>query len=113
MAMNGIAVAVIIGAIFGLGSIKWRQPQPLEAPAIREDIQDADLKNIPGTITYLDLEGGVHVIKTTQGTYNPINLDPALKQNGLEVTFSANFTQGMLSFQMVGRMIKLLDIQPR
>ena len=64
-----------------------------------------------GTITYLNFEGGFWGIVGDDGErYDPINLDPEFKVEGLRVYFEADYSD-RVSFNMWGRRVIIRNIQ--
>lgn len=64
-----------------------------------------------GTVTFLEIEGGVWVIRSTDINYNPTNLPEQFRQNGLRVDVEARRQDDMASISMVGPMIELVRIR--
>lgn len=68
--------------------------------------------HISGVIRYLNLEGGLYVIRDARGThYHPVNLPPAFEQDGLPIEALARLRDTELSAGMVGPRIELLYIR--
>ena len=69
---------------------------------------------VSGTVKFLDLEGGVFVIRDDAGVqYNPTNLPEPFRQDGLSIEADAFRRDGMVSIAMVGPMIELSRIRER
>jgi hypothetical protein len=67
-----------------------------------------------GTVTYVDIEGGVFAIRGSDGTqYNPINLPDSFKTDGMVVEAEARQRDDLVSPAMIGPMIELLRIRRR
>ncbi|MBL1376068.1 hypothetical protein [Zobellella iuensis] len=67
---------------------------------------------ISGTIRYLNLEGGLYVIRDIRGThYHPLNLPPAFEQDGLAIEALARLRNDGLPAGLVGPRIELLHIR--
>ncbi|WP_375056768.1 META domain-containing protein [Zobellella sp. DQSA1] len=65
-----------------------------------------------GLVHYLELEGGLYLIRDAGGTnYHPINLPDAFRRDGLAVEVEARRRDDLLSIGMVGPMIELLRIR--
>lgn len=76
--------------------------------------QSSGVFRITGTVRYLDLEGGIFVIRTADGAqYKPISLPKPFQQDGLEVEVEARRRDDMVSFAMVGPLIEIVRIQKR
>ena len=68
--------------------------------------------HIIGTVHHLDIEGGVYVIRDAQGTsYNPTNLPPEFRVEGLAVEADARRRDDLVSIGMVGPMVDLKRIR--
>jgi hypothetical protein len=71
-----------------------------------------DVVRIVGTVHHLDLEGGVYVIRTAAGTqYRPIELPEEFRVEGLAVEADAKLRDDVLTVDMAGQSIELLDIR--
>ena len=69
---------------------------------------------ITGTIVYLNLEGGVYVIRGDDGqTYNPSNLPEKYQKDGLTVSVIARTKTDAIGIHMVGPIIEIVDISAR
>lgn len=68
--------------------------------------------HITGTVQHLDLEGGLFVIRSADGTqYNPVNLPEAFRIDGMAIEAFAKRRDDMASIGMVGPLIELLRIR--
>lgn len=69
---------------------------------------------ITGTVVYLNLEGGVYVIRGDDGqSYNPSNLPEKYQKDGLSVTAVARTQTDAMGIHMVGPIIEIVDISAR
>lgn len=92
-------------ACTGSGAMKTTQPSADEP---------ADTFTIIGTVVYLNLEGGVYVIRGDDGrTYNPSNLSEKYQEDGLSVTTVARIQTDAMGIHMVGPIIEIVDISVR
>jgi hypothetical protein len=65
-------------------------------------------------VHYLDLEGGLFVIRDAQGVqYNPTNLPETFRRDGMLVEAEAQRRDDMASIGMVGSIVELLRIRLR
>lgn len=72
----------------------------------------AQTLRITGTVRYLDIEGGVHVIVDAQGTrFTPTNLPESFRSDGAQVEVEATRQLDMVSATMVGPLIELVRIR--
>ncbi|HET8625535.1 MAG TPA: hypothetical protein VFM14_18385 [Gemmatimonadales bacterium] len=70
--------------------------------------------SITGTVRHLDLEGGLFVIDSDEGTrYNPMSLPDAFRVDGKAVEAVARRRDDAVSIGMVGPMIELIRIRER
>jgi len=68
----------------------------------------------PGTVVYVDLEGGFYGIAAEDGSqYDPINLPESFRKDGLEVTVTAKLREDMGGIHMYGSIIEVVDIVQR
>lgn len=73
---------------------------------------DVETTRIAGPVTYMDLEGGLYVIRGTDGTnYNPTNLPDAYREDGLRVEADVVRRDDMASIGMVGPIIDVVRIR--
>ncbi len=69
---------------------------------------------ITGTVHHLDLEGGLYVIRGTEGTnYHPTNLPEAFRVAGMAVQADARRRDDLASIGMVGPIVDLVRIRVR
>jgi hypothetical protein len=74
----------------------------------------ADVFEIVGKVTYMNLEGGFYAIEGDDGKkYDPINLPESFKKDGLKVTVTARLKKGAMSFHMYGAIIDIVSIAAR
>lgn len=70
------------------------------------------VKNIEGTIVYINAEGGFLGILGDDGKrYDPIYLPLELRRPGLRVKFSLMILEGHIGLRMWGTMVSILDYQ--
>jgi heat shock protein HslJ len=70
--------------------------------------------SIVGTVHRLDIEGGVWVIRDSQGVaYQPTNLPAAFQREGLAVEGVARRRNDLVSIGMAGTLVELLRIRER
>jgi hypothetical protein len=98
-------VAALLAACAGPGWVD------LEAPAAT---QAGPEFRLAGRIQYLDLEGGLFVIRAEDGTqYNPLNLPADFRIDGLAVEADARRRDDVATIGMVGPVLELLRIRRR
>jgi hypothetical protein len=69
---------------------------------------------LTGTVHHLDIEGGVYVIRTADGTqYRPIELPEEFRVDGLAVEAEAKRRDDVITVDMAGTAVELLDIRKR
>ena len=69
---------------------------------------------LTGTVHHLDLEGGVYVIRTEDGTqYRPIELPEEFRVDGLAVEAEVKRRDDVMTVDMAGTAVELLDIRKR
>ncbi len=95
------------------GEVPPPEARDAERPVLDDD--DApDPENVVsgvGTVRYVDLEGGFYgLVVGDSARYNPQNLAPEFQEDGLRVRFRAAVQEGMMTTQMWGRPVEILDI---
>lgn len=59
----------------------------------------------------MTLEGGFFAIRGDDGVlYDPLDLPDAFRQDGLRVRYTLEVQEGVLSYHMVGTIVKVIDI---
>ncbi|WP_406661804.1 protease inhibitor I42 family protein [Methanolobus sp. ZRKC3] len=77
-----------------------------------EVIPETELIHAKGTVTFVELEGGFYGIISDETTsYDPINLDDTLMEDGLELEFTAYPRDDLMSFHMWGRLIEIRSVE--
>jgi hypothetical protein len=85
------------------------KPASQEAAALTQDVI-----SISGTVHHLDIEGGVYVIRTADGTqYKPVELPEEYQVDGLPVDVKARRRDNVISTDMAGQAIELIEIDKR
>ena len=66
-----------------------------------------------GTVRYVELEGGFYGIVADEGNtrYNPTNLHSDYRQDGLRVRFRGVVREDVVTTQMWGKNLELMDVQ--
>jgi inhibitor of cysteine peptidase len=65
-----------------------------------------------GTVTRVDLEGGFYGILGDDGKkYEPLNLDPKYRRDGLRVAFDSTLAKDAVGTRMWGTPVNLVDIE--
>jgi hypothetical protein len=61
---------------------------------------------------YLRLEGGFYGIDADSGAhYRPVNLPEAFAEDGMRIRFCAQPLEGVMSFQMWGIPVEIIEIE--
>ncbi|GAA3544726.1 hypothetical protein [Zobellella aerophila] len=95
--LQSLALALVLPAAALANSPRWLDITPGE-PGI----------HISGTVRYLNLEGGIYIIRDARGThYHPINLPTAFQQDGLPIEALARLRNG----SQLGIRVELLRIR--
>ena len=66
-----------------------------------------------GVVRYVSLEGGFYSLESSQGKFDPMNLPPDYRQDGLRVHFVGVVRHDMGSTHMYGQILELSDIRKR
>lgn len=96
---------IVISALgFALAGCMGTQPESEQRPP------DAIVSDI-GTVRYIDLEGGFYGIVADDSTrYLPDSLDTRFREDGLRVRFRAERRDDVLTAQMWGQPVRLIDM---
>lgn len=87
------------------GKDDWVELKP-ESETSGEEI------HLQGTVRYLDIEGGLFVIRDLRdGTYNPTNLPQEFRVDGLKVEVEGRRRNDMMSIGMSGPLLDLVRIR--
>jgi hypothetical protein len=87
-------------------------PGAAVAPAAQAS--KADVIRFTGTVEHQDAEGGAYVIRTDDGRqYRPVELPEDFRVDGLQVEVQAKRRDDVLTKDMAGQSIELLDIRKR
>jgi hypothetical protein len=85
---------------------EWTVPTPAaegSGPAMR----------ITGVVKYYDFEGGFYAIRGSDGvTYDPTNLPPDFRKDGLAVEAEAHRRDDAMGIRQVGPIVDLVRIRP-
>ena len=84
------------------------------APARTDTSEDENgvLVEGTGTVRYVDLEGGFYGIVDEEGVqYDPINLDDAFREDGLQVHFLAQTRDDVMTIRMWGTVVEIIAIE--
>lgn len=104
------AVLVVAGCASGDAP---RTPGGAQQPDFDDDETSnlEDIVSAVGTVRYVDLEGGFYGIETDAGVqYLPQDLPDAYQQDGMRVRFRARILDEVMTVQMWGQPVRLLDI---
>ncbi len=64
-----------------------------------------------GTVRYLDLEGGFYgIVADDSSRYDPGELDPRLRRDGMRVRFDLRKLEGAMSIRQWGTMVTVVRI---
>jgi hypothetical protein len=100
-----LAIAAATTLVSCGGAHEWLElnPEPdIKAPTFR----------LVGAVHYLDVEGGIFAIQSTDGTnYNPVNLPESFKVNKMSIEADARVRTDLVSSAMIGPMVELLRIR--
>lgn len=107
--MKVIATAVVLFVpLAGCGSShSGGEPGPRQ-----EAVGSGQTVSGTGTVSWREVEGGFYVIESDDGpTYDPIDLPPRYREDGLRVHFEARLRTDLMSTHMVGTLIELTGIR--
>jgi hypothetical protein len=73
-----------------------------------------DQTHVLGTVQFVNVEGGCWRVLGTDGTsYEPTNLAPSFRVDGLEVSMVLTRATNAGSYCMVGQLVELVSIEKR
>ena len=76
------------------------------------EAESAATTRIAGSVAYMDLEGGLYVLRTDDGTnYDPTNLPEAYRTEGAAVEADVVVREDMASIGMVGPIVDIVRIR--
>ncbi len=107
-AAAAVAMAVLVGACSAKPPVnEWVVIDPPPDGA-------GQAVTILGTVRHLDLEGGLYVISSVEGTnYNPTNLPAAFRVDGRAVEAEGYQRDDMASIAMVGPIVDIVRVRDR
>lgn len=101
--MRHLVPLLLVVAITGLGC---RGMQETEHPPPPEDVVE-DV----GTVRYIELEGGFYgIVADDDARYLPDSLDESYREDGLRVRFRAEIREDVMTAQMWGTPVTLIEI---
>jgi len=107
LVLAGSVAVTSLSSCAGSQNSAWVEPQPQPSAM-------GELLRIVGTVHYVDLEGGLFVIRDAEGIqYNPVNLPEAFRRDGVPVEVEAYRRNDMVSIGMVGTLIEVVRIRAR
>ena len=87
---------------------------PSASPGVTAPAPSEAVIRITGTVHHLDQEGGVYVIRAEDGTqYRPLEIPEDFRVDGLAVEAQAKRRDDVITVDMAGQAIELLDIRKR
>lgn len=110
MSWRTVLVSVAVTIFTSCASAREQDWVELESQAP----DSGQVLRIAGTVHYLDLEGGLFLIRDAEGAqYNPTNLPEAFQHEGMAVEVEARRRDDMASIGMVGPIIEILRLRQR
>lgn len=104
MMLRMLLVIAVVGALVGAGCRGMQEAED-ESPPPEDVVEDL------GTVRHVELEGGFYGIVADDGTrYLPDSLDEAYRQDGLRVRFRAEVREDVMTAQMWGTPVAVIDI---
>jgi hypothetical protein len=96
------------------GPVMESYPVQARASAVRIESEDGggNQMEIRGVVRYYELEGGFYGIRSEEGeTYNPINLPPGFRQDGLPVWARVRLRNDMMGIHQAGPLVEIIEIR--
>ena len=79
---------------------------------LRRPVELDESRFVFGTVRHISLEGGFWGIVTDSGrSFNPVNLKKQYRKNGLEIEFVYEKLEDVVSIQMWGEPVEILEIR--
>ncbi len=118
LALAGLAVSGAggCGSASRDGGASSPAPAPSETPTNRPNAAtptpgDPTLITGSGTVQYLDLEGGFYgIVADDSSRYDPGELDPRYRRDGLRVRFDLRKVEGAMSIRQWGTIVTVVRI---
>lgn len=83
-----------------------------EWDVLMPEAESAETARISGSVAYMELEGGLYVLRTADGTnYNPNNLPESYRVDGAAVEADVVVRDDMASIGMVGPIVDIVRIR--
>lgn len=83
-----------------------------EWDVLMPEAESADTTRISGSVAYMELEGGLYVLRTAAETnYNPTNLPESYRVDGAAVEADVVVRDDMASIGMVGPIVDIVRIR--
>ena len=76
-------------------------------------LQSEEVRNVTGTVRFLNVEGGCWAIDIGDRRLEPIDLNDSFKVDGLPVSVTVRAENDKLSICMIGQMVSVVDIHRR
>lgn len=105
--LRSLALAFVAASVLTScsGSHDWLELNP-------EPKVDAPTFHFTGAVKYVDIEGGVFAVETTDGTkYNVVNLPESYKVDGMAIEAEGRVRTDLVSPAMIGPIVELLRIR--
>ena len=105
--------AAILLVALGLGACAGAGPSTDEGDwdVLRETADTEEVQRIGGTVRFLEVEGGVYVIRTDDTDYDPTNLPESYRVDGLAVEADVLVRGDVASIRMVGPVVEVVRIR--
>ncbi len=89
------------------GCLHARQTAETQPQAVQQNVLEFN-----ATVVYVTVEGGFYGLTDAEGkAYDPINLPPEFRKDGMKVRVSARPRTDMAGFHMWGTIIEILSIE--
>ena len=99
---------MFFSVLFAMIGLTWSGCSP--KTQVKEQAFDGMI--ITGTVKYVELEGGFYGIISDDGNkYDPVNLAPEYRKNGLRIKAGVSVQKNMTSIHMWGILIRINQIQ--
>lgn len=107
------ARAAILLLALGLGACAGAGPSTDEGDwdVLRGTADTEEVQRIGGTVRFLEVEGGVYVIRTDDTDYDPTNLPESYRVDGLAVEADVLVRGDVASIRMVGPVVEVVRIR--
>lgn len=103
-----VLLAAILTGIAACGGMATNDEWEVLVP----EASGTETRRISGTIEFVDLEGGLWVIRADGATYDPTNLPESYREAGMAIEAEVVLREDVASIGMVGSIVQIVRLRP-